>query len=104
MSDPILLDRCRRLSFEQLTETENSIQRCAQLVAHARKEFAFCLAGPLYFFHALAFGNVLDSSFVVGNLAFAVPHDARVLAEPQLALVLPKDFVLEQLDRSLRLD
>jgi hypothetical protein len=73
-------------------------------VTHAREEFAFCLAGPFDFFNAFAFGNVFDSSFVVGNFALIVSNQARILTKPELAPVLPKYFVLEQFYGSLRFD
>src|ERR1700730_4384777 len=104
MTDAVFLNRRWRLSLQKLTETKNGIQRGAQFVAHAREKLAFCLAGPFDFFDAPAFGDVFNGSFVVGNFAFAISDRARVFTEPSPALVLPKDFILEELDRSMRFD
>src|SRR5207249_8253256 len=47
MTDAVLLDGGRFLSFQKLTEAKNRVQRRAQLVAHPRQEFALGFAGPL---------------------------------------------------------
>src|SRR5205085_12653808 len=85
VNDAILLNRSRRLAFQELTKAENSVQRRAQFVAHSRKEFAFRFTRPLDLFDAPAFGYVFDGPFVIGDFSFIVSNHARVLTEPELA-------------------
>src|SRR5438132_4505320 len=104
MADAVLLDGRWLLSFQQLTKTENGIERRAQLVAHAREKFAFCLAGPFNFLDPFLLGNVFDCAFVIRDLPVFVPNRASVFAKPYFAAVFAKHFVLEELDESLFFD
>src|ERR1041385_1727525 len=71
-----LLSR-RLLPFEQLAETQDCVERRAQLVAHPRKEFAFCLVGAVGFLFRIA-----QRGFGLLSLSDVFDHYEKITRRP----------------------
>ena len=105
--------RVALVEFEQLGKAEHGVQRGAQLMAHARQEFAlgvvgrFGLVARTLGLHQLeVFGDVLHHTHQAARLAFAVaqqgqgglhPHGVAVAAHHAVVAAVHGHFATQQL-------
>src|SRR5438067_7587363 len=94
----------RILALQQLSEPEDRIQWRAQFVTDTRQKFILGFVRPFYFLHSFAVRYVFNRALVVDDCSGSIADGPGILANPNLALVLPINFIFEQLNKPLLLN
>src|SRR5438105_13314004 len=93
VTDSNPLHFARILPLQQLPKPEDRIQWRAQFVTDTRQEFIFRFVRPVYFLHPFTVRYVFNRALVVDDHSASVPDGTDILAQPNLALILPVNLI-----------